>query len=225
MAARLLLALAVVASSWWVLTPRTAEACSCAAFDTQELVAMAEFVVLGTVVQVDLADDQDLNVFPYEYNVKVAVNEYLKGSGPDQVVVQDFSLQGSACSPFDPDPLDQEFLLFLNDRQGHLRTSTCAGSGRVGDSEQWQEHIEEIRQIVSEQEQPGETPELTATPGTPQLPGETPALTATPGAPQLPATGSGSSNDPLIPMAAAIAAVIGLLGAGLLLGVRRLRSS
>ena len=185
---------------------------------------MAEFIVLGTVVQVDRADDQDLNVFPYEYNVKVAVNEYLKGSGPDQVVVQDFSLQGSACSPFDPDPLDQEFLLFLHDRQGHLRTSTCAGSGRVGDSEQWQEHIEEIRQIVSEQEQPDDTPALTATPRTPQLPGETPAP-ATPGAPQLPATGSGASDEPILPIAAAIAGVIGVLGAGLLLGVRRLGSS
>ena len=225
MAARLLLALALVASIWPFVGSRDAYACSCAAFDTQELVAMAEFVVLGTVVQVDLADDQDLNVFPYEYNVKVAVNEYLKGSGPDQFVVQDFSLQGSACSPFDPDPLDQEFLLFLNDRQGHLRTSTCAGSGRVGDSERAQQRIAEIREIVGQQEQPGETPVLTATPGTPQLPGETPALTATPDAPQLPATGSGSSNDPLIPMATAIAAVIGLLGAGLLLGVRRLRSS
>ena len=145
---------------------------------------MAGFVVLGTVVRIDQIEDNEPGALAQQYDVSVTVNEYLKGSGPDQVVVQAFSLSSDACSPFDPDSVDQEFLLFLSHRQGQLRTSTCEGSGRVGDSEQSQQRIEELRQIVSN-----------------------------------------SADDPL-PVwatAAGFAAAI-LLGTGLLVGVRRLRS-
>ena len=67
-------------------------------------------------------------------------------------------------------------------------------------------------------------PAPTGPPRPPRLPGGPPAP-ATPAAPQLPATGSGASDEPILPIAAAIAAAFGVLGAGLLLGVRRLRSS
>ena len=185
MAARFLLAIALVASIRPLVGGADASACSCALTNTQDRVAMAGFVVLGTVVQIDQIEDNEPGAFTQQYDVSVAVNEYLKGSGPNQVVVRVSSLSSSGCSPFDPDSAQQRFLLFLSHHRGNLRTSTCAGSGQVGDSDQSQQYFEELRQIVSN-----------------------------------------SANDPL-PVwatAASFGAAI-LLGAGLLLGVRRLGSS
>ena len=207
MAARLLLALAVVASSWWVFTPRTAEACTCLQATLDELVARAELVILGTVVQIHQVERAP-KTLPRERDLTLHADEYLKGLGPDRFHVQDFS-QGSLCSVFSPDSVGNQYLLFLSRWEGNLRAGSCTGSGRVKDIDFWAERIEEVRQIVREPAQPDDTP----------------ALTATPGAPQLPAAGSGSDSEPLVPLATAIAGTIGLLGAGLLLTVRRLRSS
>ena len=207
MAARLLLALALVAISWWVLTPRTAEACTCLPGTLEELVARAELVILGTVVQIDQVERAP-KTLPRERDLTLHADEYLKGLGPDRFHVQDFS-QGSLCSVFSPDSVGNQYLLFLSRWEGNLRAGSCTGSGRVKDIDFWAERIEEVRQIVREPAQPDDTP----------------ALTATPGAPQLPAAGSGSDSEPLVPLATAIAGAAGLLGAALLLGVRRLRSS
>ena len=207
MAARFLLAIALVASIWPFVGGRDAHACSCLEATLEELVVQAELVILGTVVQFDQVE-QEPRTLPREYDVTLDADEYLKGIGPDRFHVQDF-LQGSSCSVFDFEPVGQQYLLFLSHWEGNLRTGGCTGSGRVADTEFWQERIEEVRQIVSEQEQPADTP----------------ALTVTPSAPQLPATGSGSGSDPSLPIIAAIAAAVGVLGGALLLGIRRLRGS
>ncbi len=199
MAARFLLALAILAGSLWALVPSSALACSCAQTELEELVAMAEFVVLGTVVQIVQIADQDPRRLPL-YDVSVDADDYFKGAGPNRFQVQDDSLQGSACSPFAPDSVGHQHLLFLTVYQeSDLRTSVCAGSGRVTDSEYWLERIEEVRQIASAQ----------------KLPGETPAL--------IPATASDSGSIPLLPIAVGIGAIAALaLGGALLFGVRRL---
>ncbi len=148
MAARLLLAIALVASIWPFVGNGAAQACSCAITTAAERVAMARSVVLGTVVRIDQIDVEP-GAFTQLYDVRVDVKEYLKGSGPDQVVVQTPSLSSAACSPFDSDSVDQDFLLYISNWQGQLRTSTCAGSGRIGDSEQSQEYVAEIRDIAT----------------------------------------------------------------------------
>ncbi|MCH7580083.1 MAG: hypothetical protein IIB22_07560 [Chloroflexi bacterium] len=207
MAARFLLAIALVASIWPFVGSGDAHACSCLQPTLEELVARAELVVLGTVQQIDQVE-RDPTTFPYEYDLTLDADEYLKGLGPDRFHIQQFGL-GSDCDTFDPDSVGQQYLLFLSHWEGNLRTGACTGSGRVRDTDVWQERIEEVRQIVREPEQSGDTP----------------ALTVTPSAPQLPATGSGSDNDSSLPIFAAIATAVGVLGAGLLLGVRRLRGS
>ncbi len=206
--AALLLIAGLIASPQF-LPARPAHACYCAPPGLEGSVAGAQIVILGTVVRIDQLEDQDIKIFPHRYDLTIDVGEYLKGSGEDPVIVRDFSLQESACSAFAPDSVGHQYLLFLTtDKEGQLRTSFCAGSGRVTDDEHWRERIEEARQIARGNQQPTDPP----------------TLTATPTAPQLPATGSGSSDESPLPIAVAISAVIGLLGAGLLVGVRRLRS-
>ena len=202
-----LLLIATLIASPQVLPARPAYACSCFTPELDELVARAELVILGTVVQIDQVERAP-KTLPRERDLTLHADEYLKGLGPDRFHVQDFS-QGSLCSVFSPDSIGNQYLLFLSRWEGNLRAGSCTGSGRVKDIDFWAERIEEVRQIVREPAQPDDTP----------------ALTATPGAPQLPAAGSGSDSEPLVPLATAIAGAIGLLGAGLLLTVRRLRSS
>ena len=206
--AALLLIAGLIASPQF-LPAQPAHACYCRPSGPEGAVAGAQIVILGTVVQIDQIEDQDIEIFSHRYDLTIDVGEYLKGSGEDPVIVRDFSLQESACSAFAPDSVGHQYLLFLTtDKEAQLRTSYCAGSGRVENSEQRQEILAEIRQIVSEQEQPTGPP----------------TLTTTSSEPQLPAAGSGLRDEPLLPIAVAVAGVIGLIGAGLLLGVRRLRS-
>lgn len=203
--AALLLIGALIASPQ-VLPARPAYACSCFTPELEELVARAELVILGTVVQIDQVE-RDPRRLPL-YDLTLDADEYFKGGGPDRFHVQDL-LAGSDCSTFDSKSVGDQYLLFLSPWEGNLRAGACTGSGRVTATEYWQERIKEVRQIVREPPQPDDTP----------------ALTATPGAPQLPAAGSGSDSEPLVPLATAIAGAIGLLGAGLLLTVRRLGNS
>ena len=151
-------------------------------------------------MQIDEVDDQDPRTLP-KFDVKVAVSEYMKGSGPDHVFVQDFGLQSSDCSTFRLDSVAEEFLLFLSFWEDRLRMSGCGGSGRVTDIEFWQARIEGVRQITSEQEKPGDTPAT------------------------IPTSNSPSNDTPLLPIAVGTGAVAAvLLGAVLLFVVRRLAS-
>jgi len=218
MAARVLLSLFLVAAlvaAPQVLPTPTAHACSCNSLTLVEQVERAEFIVLGVVTRIEQVGDPDAPVFPPEYDIDVAVDEYLKGSGPDSVVVQNFSLDSDGCSAFERDSVGQEHLLFLSRFEDRLRTGTCEGSGRVTDHPSWSESIEEVRRIVSRQVEPTATEQATSI--------TTPAATETPVATDLPETGSGDGTDGTLVAVSAIAAAVLGLGALGVAGWRGLR--
>jgi hypothetical protein len=198
-----------------LVTAPQAYACSCIDTDPFSRVSGADLIVLGTVqniedlgVREDTLEGRTVKTF-LGYDLLVAVEEYLKGSGPDALTVHDDSLQSSACSPFDPDSVGTSFLLYLKDRKdGTLGTSICEGSGFVTDKnrDRVESHIEQIRQIVAGTLVPTETVSPSDLVPTPTV---APA--------ELPRTGSSAEHSfqASIPLLAAAAAMglIGLVGA------------
>ena len=100
MAARLLLAIALLASSLWFLFPNTAHACSCVSLSVQETIQYFDVIAVGEVVSIgpeqevtrspregapDLARVFDIPVYEF------LVDEYLVGSGKPLIEVRDTS--------------------------------------------------------------------------------------------------------------------------------------
>ncbi len=198
------------------VTARQAYACTCYRADLFSLVSRADMIVLATVQNIeDLGIREDTREgrtvrMSLGYDLLVAVEEYLKGSGPDALTLHDSTLGGgAACSPFDVDAVGSSYLLFLHEgREGRLGASVCTGSGALTDKtrDYFESRIEQIRQIVAGTLVPTETvspSDLVPTP------------TVTPAA--LPKTGSSAEHSvqasTLLLAAAAALGLIGLVGA------------
>ena len=123
------MALAVTAALLWhSATP--AQACSCVTRTTEESVAGADTIVVGTVGdyrnlgEEHLEDDPRLVVS--RIGVTVGVQTYLKGSGPERIVVEELH----DCDGFlDPSSVGGEYVLVLQgERSPFTSTGMCSGS-------------------------------------------------------------------------------------------------
>jgi hypothetical protein len=134
MVARLLAALLLLVS---VLTPSfavrapSAEACTCltprdGGSTRQEKLIAADIVATGTVKSYRLIDVTEQ--FALEYEILIAVDEYIKGSGRPVIAVRD---TGSSCSLLRQDDVGEAHVLVLTRWQGALRTGSCSGSHRI----------------------------------------------------------------------------------------------
>lgn len=147
-----LLIAVVLATPLW-LSAQPAHACSCLKASVALRTVRSDAIVLGTVRDITNSSNHG-TVIPLNYDLTVEVEKYLKGSGPVFITIQSFTLQGSACSPFDPDAVGKEYLLFLvSADEGRFGTSTCAGSAAI--TERNAEHIDttiaRIRALVPPQ--------------------------------------------------------------------------
>ena len=135
-----------------VVIARPAYACSCGITSLEERVALTDFIVIGTVQEITDRSTRVM-VISIVYDLTVAVDEYLKGSGSDTITVRDHSLlQGEACSAFDPDVVGKTYLLFLGRNEtGRFGTNSCAGSGAIHDTnrDHMRSTIEQIRLLVA----------------------------------------------------------------------------
>ena len=130
---------------------RPAYACSCGITSLEDRVASTESIVVGTVREITDRSTRGM-VISIAYDLAVEVDEYLKGDGSDTITVRDYSLQGDACSPFDPDAVGKTYLLFLGrDEAGRFITNTCTGSGAISarNRDHMESTIEQIRLLVA----------------------------------------------------------------------------
>ena len=150
---RSLLALFVVTlvAGPMLVIARPAYACSCGITSLEDRVASTESIVVGTVREITDLSTKGM-VISFTYDLTVAIDEYLKGSGSDTITIRNGPLQGEACSAFGPDAVGKTYLLFLGrDEAGRFITSSCSGSGAIGDTnrDHMESTIEQIRQLVA----------------------------------------------------------------------------
>jgi hypothetical protein len=201
-AAFVFLVIAALIASPQVLPAPSAHACSCVPSTLEEHIAHTRWVVLGTVIAIDEVPLNDpAREEQFEYDITVEIDEYVKGAGEATIVVRDFALQTAACSVFNPDSVDQMYVLFLrrND-ENRLSTNSCAGSFTFTGDDHSREQLEEIRLIAGSQPEPTDTE---------------PNSTPTPLLPQLPNTGSGDHVGDALPLAVASALLAVLASGGL----------
>ena len=156
---RLLLPLAALAIAG-VLLPtgiRPAYACSCTALIPQQHVDNADVIVIGTVVQLIDTSEQ----FPAapeksegtgiasitDVDAVVAVERYLKGTGPAQVEVDD-PPSGGTCGFFDQASLGKRYLLFLTGETSPFQAHLCSGSTLIVDDQFNQQFLQDVKAIT-----------------------------------------------------------------------------
>lgn len=197
MAARFLLAIALLSSSLWVLIPGTAHACSCGSHDAADAIQRYDVIVVGKVVAIssgvriltyqsegvrDETRVQDIPVYDF------AIDEYLKGTGKSLLEVRDTSGQ---CGYPISETGGQHLFFLEREANGSLRIPGCSA---LPFTETFSP-VSQINQIRAEVALQG----------------------------QDDISSSASDALPVWATAAGFGAAV-LLGAGLLLGVRRLRS-
>ena len=119
------LALAATAALLWQsVTP--AQACWCirptgdpAAFYSSN----AKIVLVGTVNEIVETEERGTR----DFDVRVTVETYLKGSGPSEIVADD-PIGAGDCGMFDPSYLGKRYVLFFWDDQEEFRTGLCSGN-------------------------------------------------------------------------------------------------
>jgi hypothetical protein len=130
-------------------------ACQCAARDTRGYIDAADAIVVGTVVRVV----EDPNEYAPDSDSVLAVERYLKGSGPPEIVADD-AIGGADCGG-GVGGVGRRWVVFTSgDEREPFRTSSCAGNRAIGDGPQSALLIDEIESITG----PGREPEsLSAT--------------------------------------------------------------
>ncbi len=132
---RFLLPLAAFAITGLLLPTgvQPAYACSCAILSPQEYVDNADVIVIGTVVRMINTTEQFPSVdeksdgIIADVDAVVAVERYLKGTGPIEIAVDD-PPSGGACGFISERSLDQRYLLFLSGQARSFKTHLCSGS-------------------------------------------------------------------------------------------------
>lgn len=179
---RILLPLAAIAIAVLLLpaSVRPAYACSCAILSPQEYVDNADVIVIGTVVRIINTTEQ----FPAieeksdgiiaDVDAVVAVERYLKGTGPIEIAVDD-PPSGGTCGFISERSLDQRYLLFLSGQARSFKTHLCSGSTNLAGiyrvEQQEHQFLQEVQAITG----PG-IPPTGSTPPTEQQGGDTPWL-------------------------------------------------
>jgi hypothetical protein len=109
--------------------------------------------------------------FP-DKDAAVSVERYLKGSGPQEIVVDD-PVGDADCGFFGEASVGQRYVLFLQDEGAALTTHLCAGNEPASDA-----FVAEIEEVTG----PGVTPDDAVTPPDPDpMPNETEPLSETEG--------------------------------------------
>lgn len=197
MAARLLLATAILTGSLWALAPTSAYACICAPREASEHVAAADIIVLGKVtatnsVQVPVTyqgvNGPDLQTMRDVPLYRFIVQEYIGGSGSSRLEI--VPQAGPCFSAFD-EPGEKRLLFLDRQPDSYLVLRDCSGSFRV-----WNYTPESSINVIREEA---------------ALQGKFEPTSFT--------------DDPIPPWATTASfGAAALLGAGLLFGVRRLAS-
>ena len=174
-ACRVILAALLLVLPIWVVAATPAYACSCLPTTLEERVSRADLIVVGTAGEIQLLGPlptpeplsppskiQFGSGGPGE--VTIAVEEYVKGIGPDTLLVFEYNTSvqfgpdgqihvlpvgGTTCGAFDQ--LGGRHLLFLGQREdGRYDTSVCSGSTDITSANEASvlARIELIRQIL-----------------------------------------------------------------------------
>ena len=190
-ALRAFLAALLLAASLWTLTVTPAEACTCRERTPEERVDGADLIVIGTTTDQGPSDPRPTPTPrtkppsgrdpsfdpPGGIETKLTVEEYVKGSGPTEIVlvsggtirygpdgeVQIDSGGGAACNFVPQVGVRYLLFLFLNNANRH-GMSSCSGHAQItaGD-EAALARVEEIRQLALAQ---GFTPSVGVSPDT-----------------------------------------------------------
>lgn len=97
-----------------------AHACTCVQTTVEERVAQSEVIAIGTILASVLDDDPSGNL---DWDARVAVERYLAGSGPTEVVADD-PPDGGSCGVFDASHVGQRYVIFFYD---DFKTHLCMG--------------------------------------------------------------------------------------------------
>jgi len=124
---RLFSALALAATAaliWQSVTP--AQACSCIAPTSDRATfytSNARIVLVGTVNEIVETEQRGLP----DFDLRVAVETYLKGSGPTEIIADD-PIGGGDCGMFDASYVGKRYVFFFWDDQEEFRTGLCSGN-------------------------------------------------------------------------------------------------
>lgn len=160
MAALRILLAAIVLALPMLLWATPAHACSCVPRTFEEKVNLADLIVIGTAQERRLIDPPSMptplsspndvdSVTPSgPAEVLIAVEEYIKGSGPDILFVRE-SIPFSTCSAFGTG-LPGRYILFLTRLEdGFHQASFCESSHLGPGTEAFLiDQIEQIRQVL-----------------------------------------------------------------------------
>jgi hypothetical protein len=135
-----LLTLSLLFTRLVIDAPRAA-ACTCESRETAAFVHDAALVVVGSVVDIDSGRS------PGGYTFDFAVSEYLKGYGPDDVVIDQ---SGSSCDII-PEIGSEQLLFLQRGSNERLTTSICLGSTELTgfDAAFGAERLREVRSVLA----------------------------------------------------------------------------
>ncbi|MEX0761020.1 MAG: hypothetical protein WD333_01080 [Dehalococcoidia bacterium] len=145
------LALALIVSFAGTTSP--AQALSCVQFSTSEYIERADIVLVGTVQSFD-ESHSDGQLFPgQEPRAEVAVERYLKGSGPGTVTVRSPNMPW--YGGWAEENVGQEWLFYLTRGEGNEYVDEICSGSRPSDDSHSPASLEEVEAVTG----PGVAPE------------------------------------------------------------------
>ena len=158
---RVSLAALLLALPLWAVTATPAYACTCLPTTVAERVSAVDLIILDTVETIERIGDPppEGEYDDRSMRVTVAVDEYLKGTGPDEIVHIERAGGSAMCQV--GSEVGVAYLLFFGppDDDGQYATSICGGSTRAAN----EDFVAEVRQIL---QGPAQTPTVGAFPDT-----------------------------------------------------------
>ena len=124
-----------------------AYACSCAFRTAPEFVSYADVIVTGKVIR--LVEGQP----PGDPDAVFLAQRYLKGSGPEEIDVDD-PLGTGDCGFLDDGSLGEPYVMFLTGQNSPYETNLCTGSIRLAGEDYDQRFLAEVVAITG----PGSLP-------------------------------------------------------------------